>query len=150
GTDPDWANAQTLVVNQASQVNGGTWTGPDFLSGTEKVTSDSQYLYVLADITDAVPRINNHTDGSIWQGDGIETYVGLDGYDPKRTAYDETRNYQWTIGVGPELQWKIFRPVAGDKLPPDIPDIDGNMVVTDHPAGQKPGYVIEARMPWSG
>ncbi|HEY3281287.1 MAG TPA: sugar-binding protein [Armatimonadota bacterium] len=148
-SDAEWADAQSLVLNTAAQVNGGTWTGPDFLSGTFRVKYDDTYLYVTADITDAVPRINVHTDGSIWQGDGIETYVGLDGYDPKRTAYVKTRDYQWTIGAGPEPAWKIYRPDPGDVLPPDIPDVAGNLVVKTHDASQKPGYVVEARMPWA-
>lgn len=150
GDDAAWADAQVMEINKAEQVNGGTWNGPDDLSAVYKAMYDDQYLYILADVTDNVPRVNVHTDGSIWQGDGIETYVGLDAYDLKRTAYNDSRNYQWTIGVGPDLAWKIFRPTPGDLQPPDIPAIEGNMVVKDHAAGQKPGYVIEARMPWSG
>jgi hypothetical protein len=149
-TDAEWGDAQTMVLNKPEQFSGGTYPGPDFLSGVFRVKFDDQYLYVTADITDQVPRINVHTDGSIWQGDGIETYVGLDGYDSKRTSYNESRNYQWTIGAGSEIAWKIFRPVAGDRQPPDIPDIPGNLVIKDHGPSEKPGYVIEARMPWSG
>ncbi|MGQ9697924.1 MAG: sugar-binding protein [Armatimonadota bacterium] len=149
-TDAEWGDAETMVLNKQEQVSAGTWEGPDDLSGVWRVKFDDQYLYIAVDITDDMPRINAYTDGNVWQGDGIETYVGLDAYDPKRTAYNESRNYQWTIGVGPDIAWKIFRPAAGDRLPPDIPDTEGNLVVKDHHAGQKPGYVIEARMPWSG
>jgi len=149
-TGDEWADAETMVLDKQAQVSAGTWDGPDDLSGVWRVKFDDQYLYIAVDITDDQPRINAYTDGNVWQGDGIETYVGLDAYDPKRTAYNESRNYQWTIGVGPDIAWKIFRPTAGDRLPPDIPDTEGNLVVKDHPAGQKPGYVIEARMPWSG
>ncbi|HEY3281910.1 MAG TPA: sugar-binding protein [Armatimonadota bacterium] len=153
GDDAAWADGTPMLLNTKEQVNAGTWGGVDDLSAIVKVMFDDQYLYVLADVTDDHPRINSHGPddaGNVWQGDGVETYVGLDGFDPKRGTYDKTRNYQWSTGAGPDPAWKIYRPDPGDVLPPNIPGTDGNLVIKDHAAGQKPGYVVEERMPWTG
>jgi hypothetical protein len=155
-TDEEWAGAAVMTINVAKQVAVvGTWDGPDDCSGTVRWKWDDTYIYAAMDITDNV-RVNTHTDpsdGNLWQGDGVETYIQLDPYDPKRnTTYTLDRDYQWTIGVGDPPSWKIFQAGHGDwtigngEIPDWRPD---NMAVVDHPKGQKPGYIVEARFPWA-
>jgi hypothetical protein len=156
-TEEEWGGAMAMVVDQPRQlaaVGGGVT--PDDCSAVVRWKWDENYIYVAAEITDDVPRVNMHTtpdDGNLWQGDGIETYLQLDPYDPKRADYLRDRNYQWTIGVGDPPQWKIFRDVVGDVtiasggIPDWQPD---HMAVVLMPKGRKPGYIVEARFPWTG
>lgn len=52
-----------------------TWSGPDDLSFTFKCAYDSEYLYVLIDVTDDVLR-NTFDGDSIWLGDSVQ--FGID------------------------------------------------------------------------
>ncbi|HEY3282368.1 MAG TPA: sugar-binding protein [Armatimonadota bacterium] len=158
-TGPEWDGAMAMDVSLKRQASTGpeNWTGPDDCSVVAKWKWDDTYIYLAADVNDDA-RVNEHvqdpTDGSMWQGDGFETYIQLDPYDAHRSSYAQDRNFQWTIGVNQndEVSWKIFRPTPGDKVPPDIPEPGNNVkVVTKKPGGAvKAGYLIEARFPWSG
>jgi hypothetical protein len=153
----EWTGAQAMAVDQKRQMAGSgsaaQWTDVKDLSGTAKWKWDDTYIYLAADVTDD-SRVNMIVAdpaqwGSLWQGDGFETYIQLDPYDNKRTAYKIDRNYQWTLGVDADgnVGWKIFRATStpNDILPPDIPDPAANTKVVKTATG----YVIEARFPWA-
>ena len=153
---PEWEGAQAMGVDQRRQLAaGGTtvWRGLEDLSGTAKWKWDDTYIYLAANVVDDTrvnQRVADPADwGNLWQGDGFETYIQLDPYDPRRSAYRIDRNYQWTIGVDPEgvVGWKIFRATStpNDVLPPDIPEPAEHSKVVKTPKG----YILEARFPWA-
>ncbi|MGQ9524521.1 MAG: sugar-binding protein [Armatimonadota bacterium] len=157
-TEEEWGGAMAMVVNQPRQLAavGGGVTADD-CSAIARWKWDDNYIYAAIEVIDDFPRMNTHItddDGNLWQGDGVETYIQLDPYDPKRSDYRRDRNYQWTIGVGDPPQWKIFRDVVGDVTIASggIPNWqpDHMAVVLRSAPDKKPGYIVEARFPWTG
>lgn len=158
-SEDEWAGAMVMVVDQPRQLRavGGQVT-PDDCSAVARWKWDENYIYAAIEVTDDVPRINSHTDpsdGNLWQGDSVETYIQLDPFDPKRRLYRADRNFQWTIGVGDPPQWKIFQnagqPTDYTIASGQIPDWrEGPHLAVVERKTPKPGYIVEARFPWKG
>ncbi|MFT3683023.1 MAG: sugar-binding protein [Ferruginibacter sp.] len=123
--DAVWAKAPTYTVNR--KIDG---TGNIQGSGsTFKALFDNTNFYLLVKVTDANLRSGNCGQGTAWQYDAVEVYVGVDG----NTTHQSRFNYgcatntstnitgggQWTSGV----VWAI-------------PSVSG-------------GYNLELKIPWA-
>jgi len=96
------------------QINGGqnvvvgdpnAWGGPDTVSGRFKIKWSDQALHLAADVTYMTPRVNNQTEGNLWNGNALEFDFQNDPYDPTRTSYDADHNWQLVVGLGDSPDW---------------------------------------------
>ncbi|NQX60788.1 S-layer homology domain-containing protein [Paenibacillus qinlingensis] len=77
GTASEWADTDSAVLNQASQVRftSSDWTGADDLSATGYVKHDETNLYFSVVVKDNVHAQTN-TGSDIWRGDSLQ--LGID------------------------------------------------------------------------
>jgi hypothetical protein len=104
-----------------------------------KLCHDDKNLYVLVDVTDPTPMKNNHTGADIWQGDGIELFIGPENPDQGGPFQFSDRQILLSAGT---VDGKHPSHIAGSQTPFEcrlvvLPRSDGN------------GYVLEAAIPLS-
>ena len=77
----------------ANANGGGSWGGANDFSGTYSFKWDETALYLLGQVVDATPRLNDqggNTGGQYWDGDGMEQFIGLDDSNPFRIGQHRT------------------------------------------------------------
>jgi len=84
------------------------WGGPNTVSGRFKVKYSSLGIHIAGDVTYKTPRVNNMTDGNIWNDNALEVDIQNDKYDPTRTAYDNDHNWQFAVSLGDKPDWWLF------------------------------------------
>jgi Carbohydrate family 9 binding domain-like len=139
----EWDNAYKVTLDRAQQDAfraDTTWKGPEDFSGTYSFKWDENALYILGQVRDATPRLNDKEAPEFWNGDGAEFALGLDDSDPERTNVVPT-DFKVTIGVGTKPGWQI-RNEGEDKA---IGDSGNNLVVTN----TSDGYLFELQIPWT-
>jgi hypothetical protein len=132
---------------------GGKWGGPKDFSGTYSFKWDENALYLLGQVVDATPRLNDsggYGAGQYWAGDGMEQFIGLDDSNPEITdGMVDPTDFKMMISLGTTPQWAIAdRGVLKDGNPPiDLGDMKDNIAIvnTTNPTG----YVFEMRIPWN-
>jgi hypothetical protein len=117
-----------------------SWKGPEDFSGTYSFKWDENALYILGEVRDATPRLNDKEAPEYWNGDGAEFALGLDDSDPERTSPLPT-DFKVTIGVGATPGWQIR--IEGEDQA--IGEVGNNLVVTN----TADGYLFELQIPWS-
>jgi hypothetical protein len=154
--DPaEWDGAYTVTLDKAiyDAANGANWGGPSDFSGTYSFKWDESGLYLLGQVIDATPRLNDtggQGNGQYWNGDGMEQFIGLDDSNPEITdgMLDGT-DFKVMISLGTTPRWAVAdRGVFFDgNDPTDLGDIKSNIAIvnTDNPKG----YVFEMRIPWN-
>lgn len=133
GSIADWSPVPVVYMDQAVQMVIGEWKGDRALSARIKTAFDPDALYLLAEVNDATPMVNNQTGTNIYNGDCLELYLGFAG---PHTSYAEG-DYQvgFSACARPESwNWTKARGLEGVTL----------AVVPS--AG---GYVMEGRVPLS-
>jgi cellulose/xylan binding protein with CBM9 domain len=144
--DPEWAGAVQVTLDRPQQdavVGSPLWKGPEDFSAVYSLKWDETALYILAEVKDSTPRLNDIPGGlKYWSGDGIELELGFDDSDPERTSYLDT-DYKLEVGVGAQPGWALRINAGNDKITLD--PIGGNIAITDVPGG----YVYELQVPWS-
>jgi hypothetical protein len=154
--DPgEWDGAYTVKLDRAQYDvgGGGNWTGPEDFSGTYSFKWDENALYVLGQVIDATPRLNDqggNTGGQYWDGDGMEQFIGVDDSNPEITDGMRTgTDFKVNISLSDPPRWSVAdRGILAEgshKLPIDLGEIKDNiaMVKTDK------GYDFELRIPWN-
>jgi len=156
-----WDKAYTVKLDKAQydENNGAKWDGPNDFSGTYSFKWDESALYLLGQVVDATPRLNDQNGGSYndqygagqyWAGDGMEQYIGLDDSNPEITdGMVVGTDFKVMISLGDVPKWAIAdRGVLNDGNPPiDLGEIKDSIAIvnTDNPKG----YVFEMRIPWN-
>jgi len=153
--DPtEWDGAYTVKLDQVlyDTANGANWGGPNDFSGTYSFKWDESGLYLLGQVIDATPRLNDtggQANGQYWNGDGMEQFIGLDDSNPEITDGMTDADFKVMISLGTTPQWAIAdRGVFVDgNDPTDLGNIGSNIAIvnTDNPKG----YVFEMRIPWN-
>ena len=97
----DWTIPPTLVLDKKENVVVGQndWTGPDYASAKVFITYDQKNLYIAADIVSKTPQYNEKDASEVYNGDGLEVYIGTDLSNPARKAYSPT-DMQMVISPG--------------------------------------------------
>jgi len=148
--DPaEWAGANKVTLNMASQDAVNNYPGPDKFSGVYYHKWDESGLYIAGDVIDVTPRMNDQTGDAAWSGDGLEEFLALDWSDPTHTSYLPGTDFHMFIGLGDTPQLGIQYELAdgsaeqSDDLGP-IPT--SNLVIknVDNPKG----YQFEMYLPW--
>jgi hypothetical protein len=104
-----------------------------------KVCWDDRNLYVLANVTDPTPMCNNKSGGNLWNGDGIELFVGSDNLDQAGTLLFS--DHQVLLGAKPQ-------PKAGDWYFVNAPK-QADIAMFVAPTVDGKGYTLEAAIPWT-
>ena len=145
--DAEWAGAAQVVLDRPQQDAipvSPYWKGPDAFSAVYSFKWDEKAFYILAEVKDATPRLNDIPGGlKYWSGDGIELEIGLDDSDPERTAYLDGSDYKLEVGVGVNPGWALRIHAGADKI--SLDPIGSNIAITDVPGG----YVYELQVPWT-
>jgi hypothetical protein len=154
--DPgEWDGAYVVKLDRPELIVGGAdmWAGPNDFSGTYSFKWDENALYLLGQVVDATPRLNDqgsYGPPAYWAGDGMEQYIGLDDSDPEVTdGMVADTDFKVTISLGDVPKWATEdRGVFKDGNPTtDLGAIGTNIAIvnTDNPKG----YVFEMRIPWN-
>jgi Carbohydrate family 9 binding domain-like len=139
----EWDNAYKATVDRPQQDAfraDTTWKGPEDFSGTYSFKWDENALYILGQVKDATPRLNDKEAPELWNGDGAEFAIGLDDSDPERTSAGPM-DFKVSIGVGQKPGWQL-RTEGEDKA---IGEVGNNLVITN----TTDGYLFELQIPWS-
>jgi hypothetical protein len=132
--------------------NGSGWTGRQDYSGVYSFKWDEKGLYILGEVTDDVPFLNDKEGpDNLWQGDGMELYVGLDNTNPSRTHYIAATDFQimQSLGLasegGTDPQRALHHGDSGVAVEylGKIPASDISLVKRDG------GYLFEYTLPWT-
>ena len=129
GVPPEQISSKRLAIGVS---DGG-------VQASFKLCHDDQNLYVLVDVTDPTPMKNDHTGGDIWNGDGIELFIGTE--EPDRGGPLLFKDRQILLSAG-TVGGKHPTHIAGSQTPFECP-----VVVIPRSDGK--GYVLEAAIPLS-
>lgn len=109
------------------------------LEATYKLAWDADNLYVLVNVTDATPLNNLRTGDRLWDGDGIELFIGSEKLDQPGTLLFTDR--QVLLAAHAKATPASTHVVNAARQPAiqlvNIPSVDGS------------GYTMEAAIPWS-
>jgi len=130
GSLENWPGSPPEGISPKNLANGPA--NPEF--GTAyRLCWDENNLYVLADVKDRTPRMNDCKGERLWQGDGIELFIGS-----QETANSGKLLSDRHILIGAGKSPEIF--VEGEDSQPQ-----GTQVAV---ASSKDGYTVEAAIPW--
>ncbi len=146
----DWKalGIEPVVINKAEQVAIGKpyWLGAEKQSGKVYVAFTDKEILICADITNPKGAANKYNDGDIYQGTGIELFVGFDNTDVEREMYLET-DYQIGISTGQYVKDTGKFKVKPSAFIYNIKKPATGAVVKCKPT--KTGYILEASIPAS-
>lgn len=72
-----YSASSPIKLGDESQVTVGVWESYSSLNATIYLFTDGTSLYLSAAVQEVSPRYNNKRGGDIWNGDGIELFLGL-------------------------------------------------------------------------
>lgn len=136
GRADNWPGRPPERIGSDRIVGGRDGTG---LEASLKVAWDAQNLFLLVNITDPTP-LNNLREGDrLWDGDGVEVFIGSEAIDQPGTLLFSDR--QVLLGAHPEPKpgstHVVHAPVQPSIPLACVPSVDGS------------GYTLEAAIPWS-
>lgn len=137
-----WSDRNFVKIQGLDSVSSGgiNWTGDNDLSARAQFAWDSHYFYCVFDITDDMPLNNKHTNGDIWNGDGVELCLSIDpDADKNRTSFTET-DFQIGFGSGDYINIKPSIWIFGKNKSPKDAEIKVKPT--------KKGYVLEVKLAW--
>ena len=134
GMRDGWPGAPPVRIGSDRLVLGADAGGVD---ATFLLSWDDTYLYLLAQVTDSTPMMNPRSGGSIWNGDGIELFVGHEDLDAGGALRFTDR--QVLLSAGTPREGKPYHVVNA----PAQPEILLGVVKSAS------GYALEAGVPWS-
>ena len=136
GLADGWPGRPPELISSDRIVGGKDGKG---LEAAFKVSWDAQNLYVLVNITDPTPLNNGRHGEGLWDGDGVELFIGSEKLDQPGTLLYSDR--QVLLGGVAEVKLDSRHVVNAAKQPDitlvNVPSVDGS------------GYTMEAAIPWS-
>lgn len=132
GTTQNWPGIPPEAISPKNLTMGTH--DPDF-SASFRLCWDDQNLYVIAEVKDKTPLSNARSGTDLWQGDGLELFIGAESITKPGELLSSDR--QLLLGASPTPQ--SF--VANSPTQPQ-----GIKMVT---VKGSDGYTIEASIPWA-
>jgi hypothetical protein len=133
GIAQNWPGVPAEPISSTQLVSGGKANG---LEGSFKLCWDETNLYVLVNVVDATPMQNERTAPNLWDGDGIELFLGSEKLADGGPLLFSDR--QVLLGAGRSGQFYIPSvPDATAVQSAVVPGVDGK------------SYTIEAAIPWT-
>jgi len=139
-------DAPEIVLNSGANLvvgDAATWGGPTTASGRFKLKYSDQAIHIAGDVTFKTPRVNNQTDGNIYNGNALEIDFQSDKYDPARSAYDNDHIWQLVVSLGDKPDWWLF---GGVQARPGE-SLDSHFAIQDKTT--KDGETFRLDIPWS-
>ena len=125
GRPPELIGASQLVLGR----------GSDGVEASFKVCWDEENLYLLANVTDSTPMMNEATGGSLWCGDGLEVFLG--GENLGQGGALQFTDRQILLGGARDNQFHVVNAATQPAIRTVVvPVVDGH------------GYTLEAAIPW--
>ena len=148
GSLADWqaCGIKPVTINTPAQVAIGVpyWLGAEKQSGEVYVAFSETTLYIAAKVKSVKGLKNVNTEGKIYDGNGVELFIGFDNSDPSREMYTET-DYQLGFSTGDyskaNKKFAVQPSVRAFNLNKQV---DGAVIVAKPVEG---GYIIEASVP---
>lgn len=128
-----WPNIPPENIAGSRIVNGSDAAGTE---ANFKLSYDDKFLYVFVQVRDETPLHNPGSDGGLWNGDGVELFIGHESLDKGGQLLFSDRQ----ILLGADKSGGKVWVVNADKQP----KID--LSVVPQPDGK--GYILEAGIPW--
>jgi hypothetical protein len=101
-----------------------------------KLAWDDKALYLLANVTDPTPMLNEHAGDRLWNADVLELFIGSEKLDEGGPLLFTDR--QILIGAGKANQTHVVNAAQQPAIETSVtPTVDGK------------GYTVEAAIPWS-
>jgi hypothetical protein len=148
GSIAKWKSAgiAPIAIDKASQVAIGNiyWLKAQKESALIYVAFSPKGINLTAVVKSPKGLKNNNVDGNIYNGNGVELFVGFDDSDPSRQLYTET-DYQVGFSTGDYLKAK-----RKYETKPSIwcynlqKPVEGGKIVTKE---EKGGYILDAFVP---
>lgn len=135
GSTTNWPGRPAEPIEASRLVAGGVPNAN--LRGDFRLCWDDSHLYFLIQVKDPTPCRNDREPKKMWQGDGVELFVGA--RDLEKTGSMIFSDRQILLGAGREPRVFIAdseEAAAACKLVV-VPDVTGD------------GYVLEAAIPWT-
>jgi hypothetical protein len=136
GLADGWPGRPPELIGSDRIVGGKDGKG---LEATYKVAWDAENLYVLVNVTDPTPLNNGREGDRLWDGDGVELFIGSEKLDQPGTLLFSDR--QILLGAHPQVKPGSAHVVNAAKQPQitlvNVPSVDGS------------GYTMEAAIPWT-
>ncbi|MDQ2730598.1 MAG: CBM9 family sugar-binding protein, partial [Armatimonadota bacterium] len=136
GTRNGWPGIPPETVPSSRLVMGADSAG---LDGSFRLCWDDQNLYVMAQVSDPTPMKNTEQGAGIWNGDGVELFIGAENVDTAGPLLFTDRQVLLSAGQ-PADGKRSFIAHAPQQVPADVfvaPAVDGK------------GYVLEAAIPFT-
>ena len=136
GTMDGWPRRPPERIGSDRVVTG---THGQDLEATFKICWDEKNLYLLTQVTDHSPMNNSKSGGDLWNGDGVELFIGSEHLDQGGTLLFS--DHQLMLGAGREIKGNPWYLVRSDKQP--------EVQMTTFPSVDGDGYTLEAAVPWN-
>jgi hypothetical protein len=135
GLAENWPGAPAERVSSKRLVQGADAGGAECAF---KLCWDDKCLYLLANVTDSTPMMNDHKGGTIWSGDAIELFIGHENLDQGGQLLFSDRQVLLSAGKpGGEYQWHFANSAKQHEC---------RMYVAANADGK--GYTLEAAIPF--
>jgi len=110
----------------------------DGFEASFKLCWDESFLYVLAEVRDPSPMFNSKEGGDLWNGDGLELFIGSESLDqPGPLLFSDRQIFLAARKSGNGPSFHVVRAAEQPEIKTlSFPSVDGK------------GYVIEAAIPW--
>ncbi len=133
GTGAGFGGLPAQTISPARMVQG---TGGENLGAAFKTCWDDDNFYLLAIVKDPTPMNNAQEGANLWNGDGLELFIGSEGLDGGGPLLFSDR--QVLLGAGHSGQAFIAHALAPTQCKTVVvPGVDGK------------GYTLEAAIPWA-
>jgi hypothetical protein len=134
GTADGWPALPPVRIGSDRVVDGMMGTG---LEATFKVCWDEKNLFLLVLMSDSTPLNNTQSGVGLWNGDGVELYIGSEHLDQDGSLLFS--DHQLLLGAGRDIKGNPWYLVNSDKQPAV------EMITIPSPGG----YTLEAAIPWN-
>jgi hypothetical protein len=134
GQGGDWPGMPSERIGSERLVQGASAEG---FEGAFKLAWDETFLYILADVNDKTPMKNGHAGESLWNGDGIELFIGAEKMDQGGgMIFTDRQILISAAGSLPDALYYLNSPKQYGGKAAIIPKSGGT------------GYILEAAIPW--
>jgi hypothetical protein len=136
GTMEGWPTRPPERIGSDRVVTG---TSSQDLEATFKICWDEKNLYLLTQVTDHSPLNNSNNGSDLWNGDGVELFIGSEHLDQGGTLLFS--DHQLMLGASREIKGNPWYLMRSDKQP--------EVQMTTFPSVDGDGYTLEAAVPWN-